>query len=132
RLDPQDVQYLTAREAVKARLVFGHIERGNALLADASERNLPEKDVQQKAAAEFHAAVDLDPENQFAREPLEQTSPAHAAAPPNALLERVAESQEIHIQPGPGRATFHFSGDVRSLFTELAAAYGVTVQFDDS
>src|SRR5205085_2679973 len=31
RLVPQDRQFLTARELVKAKLVFSHIERGNAL-----------------------------------------------------------------------------------------------------
>jgi type II secretory pathway component GspD/PulD (secretin) len=29
-------------------------------------------------------------------------------------------------------ATFHYRGDVRSLFTELASAYGVSAEFDDS
>ena len=31
RLVPQNVDFLTAREAVKAKLVFDHIERGNTL-----------------------------------------------------------------------------------------------------
>ena len=34
--------------------------------------------------------------------------------------------------PKSDRATFHYSGDVRGLFAELSAAYGVTAQFDDS
>ena len=43
-----------------------------------------------------------------------------------------ADSAEIHLQPKAEQATFHYSGEVRGLFTELASAYGVTVEFDDS
>ena len=48
---------------------------------------------------------------------------------PSPLL---AESSEIHLRPRPEVATFHYRGDVRGLFTELASAYGVTAEFDDS
>src|SRR5580704_4793617 len=34
RLSPQDMQFLTARELTKGRLVFRHIERGNDLLVN--------------------------------------------------------------------------------------------------
>ncbi len=36
------------------------------------------------------------------------------------------------MQPSTGQATFHFTGDTHALFTQLAAAYGMKVQFDDS
>jgi tetratricopeptide (TPR) repeat protein len=122
RLLPRDIQFLTAREVVKAKLVFDHIERGNALLVE---------DAREKAADEFHAAIELDPENQFAHDRLQEAT--RSLYPPSSpLLERVTESQELHLSPTDDRATFHFTGDVRSLFTELAAAYKMTVQFDDS
>ena len=54
RLVPQNQQFLTARELVKAQLVFNHVERGNALLLENSR--MP-------AAAEFRAAIELDPGN---------------------------------------------------------------------
>ena len=61
------------------------------------------------------------------------THPAEAApALPRALPVRIADSGEIHLEPKDGRATFHYSGEVRGLFAELAAAFGVTAQFDDS
>ena len=65
RLAPQDVQFLTAREVVKARLVFEHVQRGNILMLE---------DARARAAAEFSAALDLDPDNQFARERLADAS----------------------------------------------------------
>src|SRR5580658_1660446 len=54
RIVPQNMQFLTAREVVKAQLVFNHVERGNVLLLEDSRA---------QAAAEFRAALDLDPEN---------------------------------------------------------------------
>ena len=123
RLVPRDVQFLTAREVVKAKLVFDHVERGNALLRD---------DARNDAAAEFKAAAALDPENSFAQERLKEATyqvptPAH-----DPLRDRLDESQEIHLDPPNDHATFHFTGDVKSLFTQLAAAYKMSVQFDDS
>ena len=123
RLVPQDLQFLTARELVKAQLVFNHVQRGNVLLAENSRP---------QAAAEFRAALDLDPENQFARERLQETALPAIPTLPRALPERLVSAGEIHLEPKNDRATFHFSGDVRGLFTELAVAYGVTAQFDDS
>jgi general secretion pathway protein D len=122
RLVPQNSQFLTAREVVKAQLVFNHVLRGNALLLEDSRT---------QAAAEFRAALDLDPGNEFARERLEEASrePLLEAGP--APIARLADAGEIHLEPKNAVATFHYSGDVRGLFTELALAYGVTAQFDD-
>jgi len=121
-LDPQDVQFLTAREVVKAKLVFDHVQRGNALLAEHSRT---------PAAAEFRAALQLDPDNSFAQERLQEAT--QVRMPQSAhMLDLVSQSEELHLVPGEDRATFHFTGDTRSLFTELAAAYKMTVQFDDS
>jgi len=120
-LVPQNAEYLTAREVVKGKLVFDHLQRGNALLAE---------DARVRAATEFRAALDLDPGNEFARERFQEatrTLPALVSTP--AAL---PDSEEIHLDPADLRATFHFSGDSRSLFTELGAAYKITVQFDDS
>jgi len=123
RLNPQNVEYLAAREAVKAKLVFQHIEGGNLLLL---------QDARLRAAAEFKAAVDLDPENKFARERLQEATREAAPVLSNTSLLPALESTEIHLQPTESRATFHFSGDTHSLFTQLASAYSLRVQFDDS
>jgi type II secretory pathway component GspD/PulD (secretin) len=123
RLAPQDPQFMTAREIVKAQLVFDHVERGNALL---SENEQP------RAVAEFRAALDLDPDNQFARERLGEATLDSARALADGVPTLLSDSGEIQLQPKSERATFHFRGEVRGLFSELAAAYGVTVQFDDS
>jgi general secretion pathway protein D len=123
RLVPQDLKFLTAREIVKGQLVFNLVERGNALLL---------QDSRARAAAEFRAALDLDPEDQFARERLEDATGDAALPLPKGMPDRLQDAGEIHLEPRNDRATFHFRGDVRGLFTELALAYGVSVQFDDS
>ncbi|HXY77860.1 MAG TPA: hypothetical protein VEH47_03555 [Candidatus Acidoferrales bacterium] len=123
RLVPRDPQYLTAREVLKAKLVFDHVEHGNALLMEGSRR---------QAVAEFRAALDLDPDNPSARERLEDSERESAPDPPAALPDRLAEAQELRVEPRDELATFHFIGDVHSLFTQLGAAYGITVEFDDS
>ena len=123
RLAPQNMQFLTARELVKAQLIFDHIQRGNLLLLE---------DARAHAGAEFRAALELDAENEFARERLAEATRELAPVLPRALPVGLADSGEIHLQPKGDRATFHYSGDVRGLFTELSAAYGVAPQFDDS
>jgi len=123
RLAPQNTQFLTAREVVKSQLVFDHIERGNVLLWENSRA---------LAAAEFRSALDLDAENHFARERLEEATRESAPVLPRAFPVSLTDSGEIHLEPRDGHATFHYNGDVRGLFAELSAAYGVTVQFDDS
>jgi general secretion pathway protein D len=126
QLVPQDPQYLRAREVVKAQLVFGHVEHGNILMLANDRTN---------AAKEFRAALDLDPENAFARARLQESTaemfPAFPAVPPR-LPDRLTNAGEIHVEPKGDHATFHYRGDVRGLFTELALAYGVNATLDDS
>ncbi len=122
RLVPQNLQYLTAREVLKSKMVFDHIQRGNALLADNSGI---------QAAAEFHAALDLDPDNQYASDRFhEATRPALDIQEP--LPAALADAVEIHLEPQKDRADFNYRGDVRGFFNELATVYGFKVQFDDS
>jgi general secretion pathway protein D len=121
-LVPDNLQFLSARELLKSQLVFEHTARGNALLADSHR---------EQAVAEFRAALNLDPDNQFAQQRLEDATRDPLASLKTPLPELV-DSGEIHLQPKEELATFHYGGDVRGLFTQLASAYGITVEFDDS
>lgn len=123
RLAPQNIQFMAAREMVKARLVFDHVQRGNLLLYENSRL---------QAAAEFRSALDLDGQNQYVQERLAEATRELATVPPRTLPVALVDSGEIHIEPREDRATFHYSGDVRGLFAELSAAYGIKAQFDDS
>ncbi len=123
RLVPQDIKFFSAREMTKAQLVFQHTERGDALLADGQR---------EQATSEFRAALDFDPDNVYTQQRLAESLRDPAVPVPGGLAALVADSIEIRLQPKAEQATFHYRGDVRGLFTELASAYGVTVQFDDS
>ncbi|MGB8063630.1 MAG: type II and III secretion system protein [Candidatus Sulfotelmatobacter sp.] len=123
RLAPRNVQYLTAREVLKAKLVFGHVQAGNLLMIQNAHA---------QAAAEFRTALELDPSNEFAKERLEEATRESTPVPVRVLPARVIDSGEIHLQPSDGRATFHFIGDAKDLFSQLATAYAMKVQFDDS
>jgi general secretion pathway protein D len=123
RLIPWNPQFFSAREVAKSQLVFRHTERGDDLLADGQR---------DPAAAEFRAALKLDPDNDYLQSRLAETLQSEAPSNSGGLQALLADSNEVHLQPKTERATFHYRGDVRGLFTELASAYGVTAVFDDS
>jgi general secretion pathway protein D len=123
RLVPRNPQFFSAREVAKSQLVFQHTERGDAFLAN-SQRG--------PAAAEYRAALKLDPDNDYTQSRLVEALRDGATANLAGIPALLADSAEIHLQPKTERATFHYRGDVRSLFTELASAYGVSAEFDDS
>ena len=123
RLAPQDLRFLSALEVTKAQLVFQHIERGDALLADAQ----PEQ-----AAAEYRAALKLDPEDDYILQRLAEAMRDPADHSPGSITATLADSSEIYLQPKNQRATFHYDGDARGLFIALTSAYGISAEFDDS
>jgi type II secretory pathway component GspD/PulD (secretin) len=122
RLAPADVSYITAREMTRQQLVFDHLERGNSELL---------KGQQVEALAAFRNALYLDPQNEFAqqrlRDALGEWAPKTSAAP-----RVLADAGEIQVSPNQVRVDFHYRGDSRGLLTQVAAAFGVTVVFDDS
>ena len=123
RLVPEDVEFLTARELSRQQLIYDHLERGNSALTSGN---------QVEALAEFRMALHLDPENQFARQRLQDALgewAPRAAGPPPILADAAGE---LRLVPGTGRAEFHFRGDSRELLTQVAKEYGVTATVDDS
>src|SRR6202050_3023813 len=123
RLVPQDLTFLSPRELTRPELVSHPRERGHAPLAD---------DKRAQAMCEFRAALELDPDNEYTQQRLADAVRDPTAPALRGVDQLLADSVEIHLQPKAELATFHYRGDVRGLFTELASAYGVTVQFDDS
>jgi general secretion pathway protein D len=123
RLVPRDVLFLSAREVTKAQLVFQHTERGDSLLGDGQRA---------QAEAEYRAALMLDPENGYTQQRLEEAVGVPAIPRLVQMTASLPDSMEIHLQPKTERATFHYRGDIRGLFTELGSAYGVNPEFDDS
>ncbi|HKU25081.1 MAG TPA: hypothetical protein VJQ54_06385, partial [Candidatus Sulfotelmatobacter sp.] len=99
------------------------VQHGNLLL---------QQNARLMATQEFRAALQLDPDNLFAQDRLQE-----ATRLPSPTLNRVggtamSDSTEIHLEPVQSRATFHYTGDVRTLFSQLASAYSMKVQFEES
>ena len=122
QLVPNDVQYLTLKELVRQQLVFDHLQRGNSALTSGK---------QVEALGEFRAAVSLDPDNQFARERLQEAlgESVPALKQPAQI---VADQRELRALPAPQLNSFHFRGDSRALLTQVTTAYGLTAIFDDT
>ncbi|MFZ0815646.1 MAG: type II and III secretion system protein [Candidatus Sulfotelmatobacter sp.] len=123
RLVPENPLFFSAREVAKSQLVFQHTKCGDALLAN---------DLRWQAAAEYRAALKLDPDNDYMQQRLADALRSSAPSTPAKVPDILADAAEIHLEPKAERATFHYRGDVRGLYTELGTAYGVTVEFDDS
>ncbi|MFZ1129645.1 MAG: type II and III secretion system protein [Terriglobales bacterium] len=122
RLVPENVEYVTAREMTRQHLVGIHLQRGNSDL-------LASRPVE--ALAEFRAALDLDPENEFAQQRINDAlgpAPVRAASPPRMI----ASADVITPKPIDVVHNIHYRGDTRGLLTAVAASYGLTVVFDDS
>ena len=122
RLVPKNLEYVTALAMARQQLVYDHLKRGND---DLTKGKLVE------AQAEFRSASNLDPQNEFAqqrlRDSLAEWTPKMSETP-----RVVAESPEVRVVPTPVLHEFHFRGDSRALLTQVAGAYGVTAEFDES
>jgi len=120
-LAPSNVEYVTDLALTRQQLVLNHLEQGNADQIKGQEV---------EAQAEFRAALDLDPQNDFARQRLQDSYTEWMPKPD--LGARILEaSEEITVNPEPEGHEFHFRGDGRDLLTQVAAAYGVTAAFDE-
>lgn len=122
RLSPQDVKYITAREMTRQTLASTHLERGNQDMLKGRSA---------EALAEFRTALNLDPQNEFAQQRVQD-----AAGPPPSKVagtpQLVAKEDTIRVRPIDRIADFHYSGDARGLLTTVATSYGLSVTFDDS
>jgi general secretion pathway protein D len=120
RLAPHNAEYLSAREMARQHLAGQYLERGNA---DLLEGKQPE------ALKEFEAALNLDPQNEFAQQRVgDATGSTHSAAPPQV----VASADTLAVKPIDGIHDIHYRGDSRGLLTAIATSYGLKIIFDDN
>jgi general secretion pathway protein D len=122
RLVPRNLEYLTALAVARAGLVSEHLKRGNEDL---------EKGLQVEAQAEFRGALNLDPDNSFAEQRL-QDSLGEWAPSASRNVQLVEYAPELHVVPSQEKHSFHFRGDSRQLLTQVAGSFGLVVHLDDS
>ena len=127
-LVPKNAEYVSLREMLRQELVTLHIDNGNKLLK--AGKNVD-------AMAEFRQAIEIDPQNEFALQRLQDTLPPFALPKNNSVplsheLTVVTESRPPVLQPNNLRREFHYKGMGRNLLEQVAAAYGIKPVFDDS
>ena len=120
-LDPTNYNYITAREFTRQELAMQALQRGNKAMLDNNEV---------VAMAEFRRALQYDPTNDYALQRLRDSMPEDAQ--PDQQASVITQSTPIELQPSAQNHDFHFHGDSRTLMTEVAQAYGITAEFDDS
>ncbi len=121
-LSPRNLDYITAREFTRQQLVMQALERGNKAMLENKEI---------VAMAEFRRATEYDPTNDFAIQRLRDSMPEEME-PVSHAMRVVEQSTPIELQPSEAHHDFHYRGDARALLTQVAQAYGVVAEFDDS
>ncbi|MGC2107876.1 MAG: type II and III secretion system protein [Candidatus Korobacteraceae bacterium] len=120
-LDARNVSYVTAREFARQELAMRALKQGNKAMLDGNEI---------VAMADFRRALEYDPSNDYALQRLRDSIPDEQR--PVQAVSVVEQSQPVELRPSAPHQDFHFRGDSRTLLTQVARAYGVTAQFDDS
>jgi len=121
-LIPQDLQYATLRELTRQQLVYDHLQRGNAALAN----NQPIE-----ALGEFRNVLHIDPNNDFARQRVNEAID-HGGTGNRQSPQLIEQSDEIRVIPRDNLQSFHFRGDSKQLLTQVASAYGIAATIEDS
>ncbi len=119
---PESIEFTTAREIIRQRLVFQHVQKGTDLTASGKAM---------EAQAEFETALSIDPDNIFAKERLSEALPP-ADVPKREPPQIVEDRGLLQVDPSAGLHDFHLKGDSNDLLTRVAATYGMTVMFDES
>jgi type II secretory pathway component GspD/PulD (secretin) len=121
-LNPHNLDYITAREFTRQQLVMEALQRGNKAMKDHNEI---------VAMADFRRAIEYDPTNDFALQRLRDSMPEDLE-PTSHNMRVVEQSTPIELLPSGAHHDFHFRGDARTLLTQVAQAYGIVAEFDDS
>ncbi len=132
RLNPENREYITARELMRQRLVSDHLKNGNAAVLSTDEQaNKSAANRRVEAMAEFQAALNLDPKNDYAVQRLDELT--SEVIPLSPTLARLSEqSQEVRLRPSPQLRDIHFRGDSRAMMTQVAELYGLVPIFDEN
>jgi len=122
-LAPANVEYATTRELLRQQLASRHLAKGNEL-AELGDT--------EGAVREFTAGLAFDPQNSYLLQRLQDVSPP-PQKPDSEPLVLLASVEQMALQPGPGKHSFHVRGATpQMLFQQIGQAFGISMVFDNS
>lgn len=122
-LVPGNMEFMTMGEMLRQQIVGEHVEAGNHLAAAGDPNG---------AAQRFRTALSIDPQNAYVAQRLHDIEPIEGDAEHKHVLQLLASVDQINLEPAPGRKSFHIQADTRQVYTQIGAAFGVFMQFDQN
>ncbi|HLJ91091.1 MAG TPA: hypothetical protein VKZ53_30085 [Candidatus Angelobacter sp.] len=122
-LEPENMDYIRARELLKQQIAGAYVERGNILAELGDNRG---------AAGQFQAALGVDPESSIAQRRFTEVSAAPRPAAEQHVLQMLASVDEVELKPRPGVQSFHVRGQTQALYQQIGQAFGITISFDST
>jgi len=123
QLVPGNLEYITMGEMLRQQLVGEQMEAGNHLASAGDSLG---------AAQRFRTALSIDPQDTYAAQRLRDVAPPEGDPDHKHVLQLLASVDQIILQPAPGKKSFHVQGDTRLLYTQIGAAFGIVMQFDQA
>ncbi len=107
---------------LKLQVAGSYAQLGNQL---AAKGNNPE------AAAQFRAALSLDPQNTYVQQRLRDVSTPENPEKEH-ILTLLASVDQIEVVPKPIKASFHVKGDTRSLYDQIGRSFGISMVYEQA
>lgn len=121
KLAPDNLNYRAALETARQNLANDDVRRGNRAAVNGHSI---------EALGSYQEALELDPQNEFARQQLLGSLPLLAT--PTNTGDRETLLEAVQLKPNPQQQTFHIGGTSREVITQVCMAYGIVASFDES
>jgi hypothetical protein len=115
---PGQMEYLQYRELARSRLV--------QMQVDEAERYAAAGKIAE-ARQQMRVASRLDPDDTIIQERIKEL---RRMVPDVPLEEPVDLAGEVHLQPAPGKFSFHLRGNTQSAYQQVAQRFGLSISFD--
>lgn len=116
-ISPLDTVYASAEKAIEEKLVAEELRKGNQAMLTGDTND---------ALTAFRRAIEIDPENEYARQRLHDALPAPEEFAAALLRPRLGETR---LEPMPEVHSFEFKGSSPQALEQFAKLFGVaTVQ----
>src|SRR5712691_4029425 len=118
RYAPQDLALVGRGAALRSRLIREHVDHAERLAMDGKVA---------QAKEELNTAMRIDPTNQVVAERIAEMDSMQDDEPPPKATEI---SGMPRLKPQAGTRSFNLRGDTRSVYEQVAGAFGIKATFD--